>query len=154
MSSTALIKSKALKDIVQTDNVKNRLKEIMGERAPQFAAALVQIVNGSYQLQQCDPNSILGAAITAAALDLSCDPNLGEAHLVPYSDKCQFQIGYRGFIQLAMRSGQYKAIGSTEWDKNEKKADQCTSCGQCETKCPQKIAIRKQLKQAHDELSK
>lgn len=111
--STQLIKSSALKDVVQSDIVKNRLKEIMGERAPQFAAALVQIVNQSFQLQKCEPNSVLGAAITAAALDLSVDPNLGESHIVPYGDKAQFQIGFKGFIQLAMRSGEYKSFGST-----------------------------------------
>jgi recombination protein RecT len=106
-----LIKSKALKDIIQRDEVKLRLKEIMGNRAPQFAAALVQIVGQSWQLQKCDPNSIIGAALTAAALDLSIDPNLGEAHIVPYGDKAQFQIGYIGFTQLAMRSGQYRNMG-------------------------------------------
>ncbi len=101
------------------ESVKNRLKEIMGERAPQFAAALVQIVNQSFQLQKCEPNSVLGAAITAAALDLSVDPNIGEAHLVPYGDKCQFQLGFKGFIQLAMRSGEYKSFGSTVVHRGE-----------------------------------
>jgi recombination protein RecT len=100
-----------MKDVIQKDEVKNRLKEIMGSRAPQFAAALVQIVNQSWQLQKCDPNSVIGAALTAAALDLSIDPNLGEAHIVPYGEKAQFQIGYIGFNQLAMRSGQYKNLG-------------------------------------------
>jgi recombination protein RecT len=106
-----LIKSKALKDIVQRDEVKNRLKEIMGQRAPQFAAALVQIVSQSWQLSKCEPNSVIGAALTAAALDLSIDPNLGQAHIVPYGEKAQFQIGYAGFAQLAQRSGQYKNLG-------------------------------------------
>jgi recombination protein RecT len=110
--SQQIMKPRTFKDMIQAEPVKARLKEILGERGNQFAVALQQIVNGSYQLQKCEPASILGAALTAAALDLSCDPNLGEAHLVPYKDKCQFQIGYRGFIQLAMRSGQYKAIGS------------------------------------------
>jgi len=107
-----LIKPRSFKDLVQSDNVKGRLKEILGDRGNQFAVALTQIVNGSWQLQKCDPASILGAALTAASLDLSCDPNLGEAHLVPYGDKCQFQIGFKGFIQLAMRTKQYKALGS------------------------------------------
>jgi recombination protein RecT len=111
--SQQLIKSSSLKDLVQNEAVKNRLKEVMGDRAPQFAAALVQIVNQSYQLQKCEPSSVIGAAFTAAALDLSIDPNIGEAHLIPYGDKCQFQIGFKGFIQLAMRSGEYKAFGST-----------------------------------------
>lgn len=111
MSNQSLIKSTALKDVVQRDEVKERLREIMGARAPQFAAALVQIVTQSWQLQKCDPNSVIGAALTAAALDLSIDPNLGEAHIVPYGEKAQFQIGYIGFNQLAMRSGQYKNLG-------------------------------------------
>lgn len=108
-----LIKPSQLKDLVQQDAVKARLKEIMGDRAPQFAAALVQLVNQSNQLQKCEPSSVIGCALTAAALDLSIDPNIGEAHIVPYGDKAQFQIGYKGFIQLAMRSGEYKAFGST-----------------------------------------
>lgn len=113
MATQSLIKSSALKDVVQREDVKNRLKEIMGARAPQFAAALVQVVNQSWQLQKCDPTSVIGAALTAAALDLSIDPNIGEAHIVPYGDKAQFQIGYIGFSQLAMRSGQYKNLGWT-----------------------------------------
>lgn len=109
--SNQLIQSKALKDVIQQDGVRNRLKEIMGARAPQFAAALVQLVSQSYQLQKCEPNSVIGAALTAAALDLSIDPNLGEAHVVPYKEKATFQIGYVGFGQLAQRSGMYKNLG-------------------------------------------
>jgi recombination protein RecT len=109
--SESLIKSRALKDVIQQDGVRNRLKEIMGARAPQFSAALVQLVAQSFQLQKCDPNSVIGAALTAAALDLSIDPNLGEAHVVPYRDKATFQIGYVGFGQLAQRSGMYKNLG-------------------------------------------
>jgi recombination protein RecT len=109
-----LIKSKSLKDLVQQDAVKARLRDIMGQRSGQFAAALVQIVNGgpnAWSLQKCTPESILGSALMAAALDLSVDPNLGEAHLVPYKDRCTLQIGYVGLAQLAMRSGQYKNLG-------------------------------------------
>jgi recombination protein RecT len=117
--SNQLIKSNALKDVVQRDEVKNRLKEIMGQRAPQFAAALVQIVNQSWQLQKCEPNSVIGAALAAASLDLSIDPNIGEAHIVPYGDKATFQIGYLGFGQLAMRSSQYKNLGWVVVHENE-----------------------------------
>lgn len=111
MEKKALIKSRALKDVLAMDSVKSRLSEILGARAPQFAAALVQIQQRSWQLQKCDGVSIVGAAITAAALDLSVDPQLGEAHLVPYRDKCTFQLGYIGLSQLAQRSGQYKRLG-------------------------------------------
>ena len=111
--SNQLIKSNNIKDVVSSEAVKNRLKEIMGERGAGFGAALVQIVKQSYQLQKCEPNSVIGAALTAAALDLSIDPNIGEAHIIPYGEQAQFQIGAKGFIQLAMRSGEYKSFGST-----------------------------------------
>ncbi len=111
--SNQLIKSSNIKDVVQSEAVKARLKEIMGDRGAAFGAALVQIVKQSFQLQKCDANSVIGAALTAAALDLSVDPNIGEAHIIPYGDQAQFQIGYKGFIQLAMRSGEYRAFGST-----------------------------------------
>ena len=114
-----LIQAKSVRDLVQQDNIKARLKEIMQDRAPQFAAALVQLVNQSKQLQKCDPHSVIGCALTAAALDLSIDPNLGEAHIVPYGDKAQFQIGYIGYNQLAMRSGQYKNLGWVVVHENE-----------------------------------
>ncbi len=96
---------------VEQQGVKDRLRSILGQRAPQFAAALVQIVNKNYMLQNCTPESVAGAAITAAALDLSLDPNLGEAHLVPFGDACTFMIGYKGLTQLALRSGQYHRLG-------------------------------------------
>lgn len=96
---------------VEQQGVKDRLKSILGQRAPQFAAALVQIVNKSSMLQNCTPESVAGAAITAAALDLSIDPNLGEAYLIPYATSCTFQLGYIGLTQLALRSGQYKRLG-------------------------------------------
>jgi recombination protein RecT len=113
MSNNQLIKSNNIKDVVSSEAVKARLREIMGDRGAAFGAALVQIVKQSYQLQKCDANSVIGAALTAAALDLSVDPNLGEAHIIPYGDQAQFQVGFKGFIQLAMRSGEYKAFGST-----------------------------------------
>ena len=100
-----------LKAMLSDEACKARLRDVLGNRAGQFAAALVQTVNKSYMLQKCKPDSVIGAAITAAALNLSTDPNLGEAHLVPYGDECQFQIGYKGLTQLAMRSGQYKRLG-------------------------------------------
>lgn len=113
MGKQELIKSTSLKDVLATDQVKGRLKEILGQRAPQFAAALIQIANANWALRKCSPQSIIGSAVTAAALDLSVDPQLGEAHLVPYKETCTFQLGYIGLGQLAQRSGQYKRLGWT-----------------------------------------
>jgi recombination protein RecT len=106
-----LIQPKSLKDILASDGCKARFKEILGERGPQLSAALIQLWQQSNQLQKCEPNSIIGCALMAAALDLSIDPNLAEAAIVPYGTKAQFQIMYGGFTQLSLRSGQYRTLG-------------------------------------------
>ena len=110
-STTGLAVRTDIKSLLAQDKYKGRIAELLKDRAPQFGAALVQVVGRSYNLQKCQPDSVIGAAITAACLDLSLDPNLGEAHLVPYGDKCQFQLGYKGLTQLSLRSGQYKRMG-------------------------------------------
>lgn len=105
------------KEYLAMPNVSNRFDQILGQRAPQFTAALVQIVLRSKALSECTYDSIVGSAINAAALDLAVDPNIGHAHLVPYKNRkaktstCQLQIGYKGLIQLAQRSGQYHRLG-------------------------------------------
>jgi recombination protein RecT len=88
----------------------NRFRQLLNDRAPQFVASLVQLISSKTKLAKCDPNTVFAAAITAAALDLPIDPNLGFAHIVPYGDQAQFQLGYKGFIQLAIRTGQYKFL--------------------------------------------
>jgi recombination protein RecT len=97
-----------LKQLVETPAYGQRFKEILKERAPQFVASLIQVWNGTPALQKCEPNSIIAAAMTAATLDLPIEKNLGFAHIVPYSGKASFQMGWKGFVQLAQRTGQYK----------------------------------------------
>ena len=86
---------------------------MLGKRSAQFSSALLIVVKNSEKLSECDPKSVMASAMIAATLDLSIDPNLGQAHIVPYKKVAQLQIGYKGFIQLAQRSGQFKAITDT-----------------------------------------
>ena len=86
-----------------------RFEQVLGARANQFIASLIQ-VGSSYQLEKCEPNSVIAAAITAAALDLPIDKNLGFAHIVPYKTQASFQLGAKGLVQLAIRTGQYKFL--------------------------------------------
>src|SRR5690606_12736048 len=79
-----------------------------------FTANLAVMVNNSAALSKCEPLSIISAAVVSASLDLPLDPNLGFAYVIPYGEKAQFQIGYKGLIQLAQRSGQYKTINVSE----------------------------------------
>lgn len=100
-----------LKQMLSGDNLKRKFQDILGEKAPQFMASIVNATAANDYLKKCDPNSIVSAALVAATLDLPIDQNLGFAALVPYSDKAQFQIMWKGFVQLAQRSGQYATMG-------------------------------------------
>lgn len=104
----------SVKGLLSQANVKSKFEEILRERANAFTANLAVMVNNNAALSRCDPMTVISAAVVAASLDLPIDPNLGFAHIVPFGDKAQFQIGFKGFIQLAMRSGQYQRIGVTE----------------------------------------
>lgn len=104
-----------LRKYIDDPTIKNRLIEILGEKkAAAFTSALLNIWNNNDQLQQCDPRSIMGAAGLAATVDLSLTPSLGQAYIVPYKSKgvyrAQFQIGKRGLVQLAHRTGKYVAL--------------------------------------------
>lgn len=104
-------------------DVQKRFADVLGQkRAPVFLSSILTAVNSSDLLQKCDTSSILGAAMIAATLDLPINPNLGFAAIVPYSNKAQFQMMYKGFVQLAIRSGQYRRINVSEVYKDELKS--------------------------------
>lgn len=103
-----------LKTLLGRDEVKNRFQEIMGKKAPGFISSILSLTNSNALLQKAEPHSILNAAVVAATLDLPINPNLGFAAIVPYGNTAQFQLQYKGLVQLAMRSGQYKTINVSE----------------------------------------
>lgn len=116
----------ALKSMLATQAIKKQIKSLLGERAGHFMMAIVQVVEGTPQLQEADPQSIINAAIASAVLNLPIEKNLGFAYIVPYRDKekgmiAQFQMGYKGYIQLALRSGEYKFINAIEVKEGELK---------------------------------
>lgn len=92
------------------------LTQVLGEKKNAFVNNVTALVANNKALQECEPLSIMYAATKATALDLLLDQNVGFAYVIPYKNnkegitEAQFQIGYRGFIQLAMRSGQFKTI--------------------------------------------
>lgn len=99
--------------LLQTPSFKKRFEEMLGKRAPAFMSSIISAVNSNSALKQCDPISVVSSAAIAAAMDLPINPSLGFAHIVPYKGVAQFQMGWKGFVQLAMRSGQYKTINLT-----------------------------------------
>ena len=113
-----------VKGFLSQDKVKGRFNEVLGKKANQYMASIVNTVSASAQLQQCEPQSILSAAFVAASYDLPIDSNLGFAAMVPYNDKnrgkvAQFQMMYKGFVQLAIRSGSYENMNVSEVYEDE-----------------------------------
>lgn len=107
-----------LKTMINDERTQKKFRELLGKKAPGFLTSLLNTINGNKQLQQADASSIMKAGAIAATLDLPIEPNFGYAYIVPYNNKekneAQFQMGYKGFVQLAMRTGQYKKITVSE----------------------------------------
>ena len=112
---------------IQSDTYKNLINQTLGDkdRATRFIASISSAVATNADLQQCDAGTILSGALLGESLNLSPSPQLGQYYLVPfntktgqkdengldiYVKKAQFQLGYKGYIQLAIRSGQYKKL--------------------------------------------
>lgn len=118
----------AIKTLLSRDDVKSKFAEIIGKKANGFLVSVMNAISSNELLKNADPNSILNAAAIAATLDLPINQNLGFAYLIPYNAKqpdgsyrqvCQFQIGYKGIIQLAQRSGQFETINATDVREGE-----------------------------------
>lgn len=99
------------------DAVKNQINKVVGGKDGQrFISAIVSAVNTNPVLQECTNQSILSAALLGESLKLSPSPQLGHYYMVPFNNtkagtkEAQFQMGYKGYIQLAIRSGQYKRL--------------------------------------------
>lgn len=109
-------KSNGLTAYLTQDAVKNQINSVIGgKNGDRFISSIVSAVNTNQELQSCTNQSILSAALLGNSLGLSPSPQLGQYYMVPFNDKtkgmvAQFQLGYKGYLQLAMRSGQYKKL--------------------------------------------
>ncbi len=113
-----------LKSILATDSVKDQFQNAMAENSGLFIASLIDIYGGDKSLQKCEPGAVVMEALKAAVLKLPLNKNLGFAWLIAYKQKGvftpNFQIGYRGYIQLALRSGNYRYINADVLYKGHK----------------------------------
>lgn len=104
---------KSLQELMNDTRYKSRFQEVLGNRAPAFISSVMSYVATSKGLAEVDQPSIVQAAAVAATLDLPINASLGFAYIVPFKGKAQFQIGWKGFVQLALRSNQYQTINAT-----------------------------------------
>lgn len=110
------------------EKVISRFGEVVGNsQAGAYIASAMIAVNNSEYLKKCTPVSIIGSALRSAALRLSCDPSTGHAYLVPFKDQCTLIVGYKGLMQMALRTGKYRFINvATIWEGQVIDEDQMT----------------------------
>lgn len=111
---------------LKNDAVVNQINSVVGGKNGQrFISAIVSAVGNNPTLQECENSSIVSAALLGESLNLSPSPQLGQYYMVPFKDNkagikvAQFQLGYKGYIQLAIRSGQYKKLNVLAIKKDE-----------------------------------
>lgn len=123
--------SQALNALLNGAAIQQTLKSTLKENSGAFVTSVMNLFNNDTLLQQCDPKLVLGEALKAAALKLPVEKQLGFAYIIPFKDhgipKPQFQLGYKGYIQLAMRTGAYRYINAGKVYEGElKSADKLT----------------------------
>lgn len=104
--------------VINSDGYKRMINNTLGnpQKASRFVTAITSAVSNNPALQDCDAGTIVSAGLLGEGLNLSPSPQLGQYYLVPFNDNknnrkvAQFQLGYKGYIQLAVRSGQYKKL--------------------------------------------
>ena len=111
-------KKKGITPYLNSPKVQQYLKDVIGNNKDKFTTNLISVINQNKTLQECTNISLMSGAIVATTLNLSLNSAFGYAYLVPYNNKkqnikeAQFQIGYKGYIQLALRTGEYKRINA------------------------------------------
>lgn len=110
---------------IQNEKTQAYLKKVLGSKSGSFITSLTSLVANNALLQDCEPLTLMYSATKATALGLPFDPNLGMAYCIPYNNRqknikeAQFQLGYKGCIQLALRSGQFKRLNVTDVREGE-----------------------------------
>jgi recombination protein RecT len=122
----------SIKGYFAKDGVQKKFQELLGKKSTGFITSVMQVVNSNNLLSIATPESVYNSAAMAATLDLPINNNLGFAWIVPYKENkkdaqgnwisksvAQFQMGWKGYVQLAQRTGQYKAINVIEVYENQ-----------------------------------
>lgn len=109
-----------MKRLCNSESVMSKLRGMLGESSSTFAASMLDLYTSDNALAACDPTAVVAEAMKAAALKLPIAKSLGCAYVVPYKGKPTFILGYRGFIQLALRTGQYRSINADAVYEGEK----------------------------------
>ena len=103
-----------LKTLINSADIKSKFTEVLKNKAAAYMNTIINLVNRERELMECEPSSVIDACMIAASLDLSIDKNLEYVWIVAYKKNGNFQLGYKGYIQLLLRTGEYRAINVIE----------------------------------------
>lgn len=117
----AVSKIDTLKSMMYSESVQAQFKNALGENTGSFIASLIDLFASDNNLQACNPGQIIKEALKGALLKLPINKNLGFAYVIAYKGKPEFQIGYKGYVQLALRTGNYKMLNCDEVYEGEYK---------------------------------
>ncbi len=117
--------TESISSYLNNNTVKQKIDEMMKDqtKASQFVTSIISLVSSNTNLASVDKGSLLTACLNATSMNLPVNQNLGLAYIIPYKDKAQLQIGYKGFIQLAQRSGVFKTIDAKPVFEGQLKED-------------------------------
>ena len=114
-----IAKKTTIGNFLNFPNTQKFLEDNLRDKRTEFVSNLLALVDTDTKLAECDPNKVMLCAMNATALNLPLNKNLGFAYIIPYNGIPSFQIGYKGFIQLAIRSGMYEFLNACEIRENE-----------------------------------
>ena len=128
VQNSLVAKKSTFLTFLTSDVVKTKVNQIIaGPAGNKFITSLISLVSNNPAIAECEHSTILSSALLGESLKLSPSPQLGQFYIVPFNDNkngrkvAQFQIGYKGYIQLAMRSGQYRDLDVIEVREGEYK---------------------------------
>lgn len=107
-----IAKMEEFKGLLNAQTLRTQIKKSLGDNAGAFLSSMIDLYSSDKSLQNCNPGDVVAECVKAAALKLPIVKSLGFAYVVPYKNKPTFTIGYKGLIQLAQRTGQYKCINA------------------------------------------
>lgn len=113
---------KLLNNTLDNSGYKRRFDELLGKRAPQFVSSLAALINSNEDVLaifQNNPITIIQSALKAAAYDLPIEPSLGYAYILPFKQNAVFVLGYKGMVQLALRTGLYMRLNAVDVREGE-----------------------------------
>jgi recombination protein RecT len=111
--------TKSIANFLNLPSTSKFLESTLAEKRAEFVSNLIAMADGDSNISACDPAALMKCALNATALNLPLNKNLGYAYIIPYKGIPSFQIGYKGIIQLAIRTGAYRFINAAEIREGE-----------------------------------